>query len=753
MFKGTLHIPVISFVWGGVLSYLSNTSLTFILLIVLIWLYMFRRNFIFMIFIISSFLFGYVHLSPPSLQSVSEDSLIPPSPVRIISTLKKTPMSVHMVVEDLNTKEKMNVTFFKKSSEDHVPVTWKHGAICQWEGEKERFQNARNPGEFNFKTYMNNRGVFYQLRLKNERSLECQGSSIFSHAYDFREKLMQQTQAHVDQAAFAWMAALIFGETEWLDEETLHWFREFNLSHLLAISGLHVGLMVSVIYLFIYRSGLGTKEQAMTVLLVIIPLFCFLAGAAPPVIRASIMVFGFILLKRLRLTISSIDLLSIIAFGLLFYSPTLFTHIGFQFSFIVTFSLLLSLPILKNQKNFWLQSALISAISQLSILPIQLHHFFQFNPASLIANLIMVPYFSFFYMPVLLFTFSLSLFVPSFTMVLSGYLNDLHEGVLEFWQSCSTYINIQWVVGELSTPYILGYFCLFCIMMRFWQLRHLNKAFFMGVYMVSILIAFSLKPYLSPYGTITMLDVGQGDAFVIELPFRKGVVMIDAAGPPAFISNADRTAEKVIIPYLKSRGIGRLHALILSHQDSDHSGSVPAIIRNIQTDQLVVGKFYPVIDQKIKVLRVGDGDRLSLGGQVFDVISPEMDYSDANDNSVVLYTEFGGLRWLFTGDISKQVEEHLMTAYPKMQVDVLKVAHHGSRTSTSERWVQKIHPVYAWISAGKNNRYGHPHPEVIGRLEQRDVLIYQTEKDGAVQYKFSESGGTFSRYLPYNASR
>lgn len=315
----------------------------------------------------------------------------------------------------------------------------------------------------------------------------------------------------------------------------------------------------------------------------------------------------------------------------------------------------------------------------------------------------------------------------------------------------SSELNIQWVIGQL--PIIWGglYLVIFTIMMKKWSVDHLQKAFISGTLLVLLLVAYCLLPYISPFGKVTMLDVGQGDTFVIELPYRKGVIMIDAAGPSLFTNNPSSTSDYIIEPFLKSNGIKKIDALIISHNDQDHSGSVEYLDSAFLIEGIYVSPYY---NEELKNKRiVKEGDALVFSNYSFYILHPGEDHEDSNENSLVIYTELGGLSWVFTGDISKQIEKNLIKSYPELSADVLKVGHHGSHTSTDPNWLKHLSPQVALISVGRDNSYGHPHAEVIEAIEEQGSLVFRTDKHGGVRFLFKGDNGTFLPHLTYNAER
>ncbi|MGP4074468.1 DNA internalization-related competence protein ComEC/Rec2 [Halobacillus sp. K22] len=751
--KGRWHIPVTAFVLGGVLSRLSGVPLWFLIGIIISWIFLMRQSFSYVVILLCFCLFGYYYLSPltpPSIKSGPTGLLS----ITISSDVKETPQTIQMEVTLQDPQNEALVIFFNDQNEPvSRPQSWHHGAECILEGSREEIDKSTNPGQFDYREFLANQGIYSQIELSSIEGLSCQNRSLLSYVYEWRSSLMEHVEKSVNDGAYPWMAALIFGEAKLLDESTIEWFRDFNLSHILAISGLHVGLTIGGLYFLIYRTGLGTIEQAKLLVILIIPAYCFLAGAAPSVVRASLMAFLILIFRKLHVKIPITDLLSLVAMSLLLLSPNYFTNIGFQFSFLVTMSLIYSLPIIERSPFMLVQSASISLISQLSILPIQLYYFYEFNPLSLFANLLIVPYFSFIVIPLLLFLFCVCLIVPGSAYKLSTIIIHPHEKILYTLQNLSSPFNIQWIVGELETIYILLYLFFFGFMMKEWIKEQLSRGFAAGVMAICVLMFFSVIPYISPFGRVTMLDIGQGDSFVVELPYRRGVILVDAGGPPVFTQDQNKTADQIITPYLKSRGIHYIDAILISHKDVDHSGSVQALVDTFDVSKLFVSDYYAADEKDVEIIRVRPEDHVLIADHSFHVLYPKGDAGNPNDNSMVLWTEIGGLSWLFTGDISTENEAELMESYPSMKADVLKVAHHGSNTSSSREWVEWLKPEVSLLSAGRNNRYGHPHEEVLQRLEESGSLLYVTKTHGAVQYVFSGSSGTFSTFLPYNASR
>ncbi|WP_143023816.1 DNA internalization-related competence protein ComEC/Rec2 [Salimicrobium album] len=633
----------------------------------------------------------------------------------------------------------LDITHFVGEGSSFFFDEFKAGAECRVQGEIESFPAASNPGEFDYSGFMQKRGYGGQVEVEHTAEITCDGSSLLGEFYERREMVMDELAGKTSTILWPWMKALVFGEQTEIREETLQAFREWGASHILAISGLHVGLLCGLIYVLFYRSGVMTLSQVKILILSVLPIFAFVAGSQPSVLRASLMACFMAIMWYLKLKPSMTDILSAAAFILLFINPSLLYNAGFQFSFAVTFSLLLSADFLGRDTRAWVLSLRVALISQLALLPLQLYYFYEFSPLSSLINLLLVPYFTLFFIPsiFLLFLafFSLPEFVyEAFTEILGGIHVIFIDTVLYLGEG----MNVQWVTGEFPLSWFLPYYLCFYVMMDHIVKGENRAAFCYGALLSLVLIVHSSLPYINEEGKVTFLDVGQGDSAVIELPHRRGVIIVDAAGPPHFQENRDKIAENILVPFLNSRGIRKVDAVFITHNDSDHNGSFAGLLEDIDVGRLFVSP-YDEGDYKFKKTELSAGDTYGIEGYEFRVLSPGKDHLDKNDNSLVLHTALGGKGWLFTGDISAGVEKTVQEAHGPLPVAILKVAHHGSKTSTSELFLDTFEPGIGIISAGRNNRYGHPHPEVLRTLEKAEVEVWRTDRHGAVTVTFTDS--------------
>lgn len=226
-----------------------------------------------------------------------------------------------------------------------------------------------------------------------------------------------------------------------------------------------------------------------------------------------------------------------------------------------------------------------------------------------------------------------------------------------------------------------------------------------------------LAPYVRPYAQVMMLDVGQGDCFLISLPFHQGNILIDAAG-----SDTRELADDIIVPVLRAQGISALDLVIITHEDMDHSGSLSRLQQEIPVKEIITQKGM---------------ESISFGPFTFHFPLHDLTFDSPNENSILTYIDLFHTSFLFMGDAGKTAEQALIQAYPDLRADVLKVGHHGSKSATSLSFLQQLHPTLALISCGDHNRYAHPHEETRNALSQMEVSWLDTPNHGAVSIKIT----------------
>lgn len=634
------------------------------------------------------------------------------------------------------------------------------GATCHLTGEVVLPSQATNPGQFDYRAYLARQNIHYQLNINDANQIHCQGGHFIGKGVELRHTLMDRINQSLSPATASWLNAITLGNRDGIDQDYIELFQRWHLSHVLAISGLHLSIVIMILTLLLIHIGYLTKERSSQVLFVFLSVFPFFTGGSPSVWRASLVsaLSFFTLFNQFKL--ARHDYLSLSFLCLLIVNPQWIYHLGFQFSYLVTFSLILSRKLLKRLTHPLLKGYFIGALSMLVVLPLQIQRFYYLNPLSLVVNPLFSGYFTLFVIPFLFLILFAFLLFPSLAQLLDVIFFTIHEPILKLLLTIDDHLFDPLILGEFPCySLVLYYLALFMLM---YALEQKNKpTCWLALISILIIVGFQqIKPYISPFGKITMLDLGQANALVMELPYRQGVIIYDLGARPDFdfVTASNQVYQEVIKPYLYQSGIKHIDAIILSHDDLDHTGSLDYLLEDFSVETIITSYFFQGSEQiltlikptNIKYNKVKAGQAFNIGPQSFFVLSPSQDWGNENDNSLVLLTQFANMNWLLTGDISEQVELKMVQAPFKYHIDVLSVAHHGSASSTSAPFLEQFQPDVALISVGRNNRYNHPSDDVISRLRSHQISIYRTDKHGAVQFLYHQNKphGTFFTFYP-----
>lgn len=646
------------------------------------------------------------------------------------------------------------------------------GTACRVSGSLEVPSAARNPNAFDYQKYLKQIQISWVFTIDDFPVQQCSSEHTggwLAAIKSFRQKEINKIEDHFPVETAALTAALLFGERDLFNPETERSYQKIGVVHLLAISGLHVGLLGGMLYSICVRLGI-TKEKTELIMLIALPLYAVITGLAPPVIRAAAMLMLIITARRYHWKLTPLDAISLTFMLIAFIQPYLIFDIGFQLSFSVSFSLVISAPkILIAFTTLLRQTAAASFISQLASLPIILSSFYEISVISIFANILFVPLFSFIILPLLLasyIAFSLIGSLPSSYMILleNGihYVNQLSALLAEMPGSTV-------VTGKPGATIIILQIALIPLFFFVWENSMSKKSKSKGWYFLLPIIPLLIQillPYVNPYGKIIFIDVGQGDSILIKLPFNKGNYLIDAGGVMAFEkqewqlkNSVFDPGRNIVLPLLKSEGVREIDKLILTHGDGDHIGGASALFSEIRIKQLILPKATDrsMIEMDIikkssgggTVIRsVEAGSHWKVQGGDFYILNPSGNAGDRNERSIVLFANIGGKKWLFTGDLGIEGEQIFLGNFRDLTIDVLKVGHHGSKYSSSEEFLDSLKTKYAVISVGVRNRYGHPAREVLDKLMNEHVHIYRTDLNGAVIYRFKGKSGTFFTQFP-----
>ncbi|MET0787543.1 MAG: DNA internalization-related competence protein ComEC/Rec2 [Paenisporosarcina sp.] len=406
------------------------------------------------------------------------------------------------------------------------------------------------------------------------------------------------------------------------------------------------------------------------------------------------------------------------------------------------------------------KSFIITFLCQIGVCPILLYHFYEVSISSFIMNLLFVPLFSFIILPINVIFLILCATVPSLANILFIFYEPLRNMLTQIILFFSNIPFQLWNPGrpslELLVLAFLGVFWTFIILEK-------NKKFkkmFMSLGIPILLIEFS--PYLNSSLDISFLDVGQGDSTVIQMPHEKGVILIDSGGLLRFDQeNWKKTqspfeiGRNVVVPFLKGKGISKIDTFVWTHADSDHIEGAEEIIEEMRITEIhltpgilkeaaLIEALQAAKEKNILIKEQMARRDWSVGETKLRYLSPIDTHYEGNNDSLVLLLEHKGFRALFTGDLEEEGEEYVLRSSQSFIQDIhlLKAGHHGSKTSSSQRFIEFLNPQLTIFSAGKNNRYGHPHKEVLMRFDELSLITRSTAEEGTITIQF-ENGNIF----------
>lgn len=640
------------------------------------------------------------------------------------------------------------------------------GISCPVQGSLQVPEQHRNENSFDYQRYLSQQNTHWIIKATHISFSQCKekGNSLIVSIRNFRMKGISYIKKHFPAESSGFVIALFFADQTDIDEDDLTNYQRLGLVHLLAISGLHVSFLTGMIFYLGLRIGI-TRERMIIVILLFLPAYTLLSGGSPSVMRACLMAMLFFILMLFKKRISASSTIGVIYMMLLFFQPNMLYNIGFQLSFAVTFAIIMSSNIFLHYPQKTMQLLIISLICQLAALPILLFHFFEVSILGILLNVLYVPLYSVIFLPFSLLTVFVHLLEPTFGQLLISLLNLAFELCNSAADIASNLPMASIAFGKPSFVLMLLLVVVVLGLLIDWELSFHKSKIWWGIFLLLLLLQFNLQKF-SPFGEVQVIDVGQGDSILIILPYNRGNYLIDTGGQITFPieewkkkRKTYNTAKDTIIPLLKSKGIHHLDKLILTHADADHMGSAKELIEEFKVDELIIGgwseeqyqgkDFIPVArDKGIKMKMIKRGDYWNVGEARFYVLNPHEKEENTNEASIVLYAEIGGFSWMFTGDMGETGEIELVKTYRQLRVDILKVGHHGSKTSSTETFLEHLQPKVAIISVGKENRYGHPHTGVLESMEEEQIKVFRTDEDGALIYKYSKNGGTFLKILP-----
>lgn len=569
----------------------------------------------------------------------------------------------------------------------------------------------------------------------------CQSNKTLSFITNYQSYIHNQMQKS-HNIYYDRILALISGDTSVLNPMFIEDVKEIGIYHLLAVSGSHVAAIIYLIYQIFVRFNTPIIIIK-SVLLILLPLYALYTDFAPSAVRAILAAIILLLLPK-SLKINPLELLSIVFILMFFINPQIVYDIGFQFSFLISLFLVISSPLLKQLSGLKLIIE-VTFIAQLGALLISIYHFNQIQWIGLISNLVFVPFYSFFIFPLAILFYILSHFTIHLSILnaIISFIFKLHDCLVSIFLKLK-YLRI--FVPDLSTISLIFIMIFTFLSLFLFVKKHFIKATLIICMGIFLIIYYSS----STEGQLTMLDVGQGDSILFQTDSKQNI-MIDTGGKrsenhkqPNFNISKYKT-----IPSLKSKGISKIDYLIISHPHLDHMGELPYLASHINIKNIILFKdsfsrseLYNIEKisntNHINVLDANRLHTLNLKDTTLRFLDTYIkDSDDKNEQSIVILLSYKHKNILLTGDMTIQNETLLLQRYQLPKIDILKVAHHGSKTSSSSNLIELIKPEISLILSGRGNKYQLPNQEVIQRLYENGSKVYDTQINGEITVKLN----------------
>jgi competence protein ComEC len=536
--------------------------------------------------------------------------------------------------------------------------------------------------------------------------------------------------------------ALVIGRTADLDPELRERYARSGLAHILSISGLHVGFFAAWLVLLLRLTGVPPRARLVCSALAVFA-YCWLIGFPAPATRAGVMLAVDGVARWRQRVVAPRGIMALAAFVVLLGDPWAIRSVGAWLSVSAMGAVIWAGRAVTGPTLVKLVAPAIAAT--LVTAPITAFVFGTVAPIGVVANLVAIPLGSI-AVPGVIFALALASLAPALATLLAAG-SGLVLALLDLVAGLAARVPGGHVISLPGWPAALAWMAVLGLAWWLWNSPRRPWLIAARLAFAAAVLAWGSLATRAPSDsdgvlTVHFLDVGQGDATALRTPAGHWV-LIDG-GPRTPEGDAGR---RVVLPFLRRLGAGALALAVMTHGHDDHVGGLPAVIEALPP-KVVLEPGKPVsrptyLEFLADVERAGatwhparTGDRVELDGVTFQVLSPDSSWvaqqEDLNEESVVLLVTYGATRLLFTGDAGLPVEARL--AGRVGHVDLLKVGHHGSRSATSDEWLNELTPDEAVISVGAHNTYGHPAPEVLARLLQHHVTTLRTDQLGTITF-------------------
>lgn len=627
----------------------------------------------------------------------------------------------------------------------------------------------RNPDSFNYRKYLNNKGVYFVSTVYEKEQLTLLKREPKSLAYMWGRILVESKiysnrilEGGLSGSASKTALAILTGNTSGFSMLQYENFKRVGLLHIFAVSGLHSTMIAFMLYFLFRIINIGRIARSILTFLALLFFIAF-SGFAISAVRSLIMVSALLINDLYKREKGHLDALSFACFATLLINPRALSSPSFQLSYTAVFFILLNSPFLMlflpkfdiskyhlsrfrhNFAKYITMVILSSLLINISMLPIVANYYHQFSIISPIANLFAIP----------LSFIILSLSLLSVTLgALVGALQPLLLVPVEI--ACRFFNALAHIAGSLpfasvrclDFPFwaVLIYYLILFLGKNFLAYRNIESVYIRKWHtIIHYLAAFAffliLKTFSGSHGNmnVTFLDVGQGDAAFVSLPSGTNILIDAGRGAPV------NAGYRIVAPFLFTQGVYSIDAMILTHPDSDHIGGAYAIMENFPIALLMKSHHFEKTsegaalisfakEKNIVVRDVSRGTLIYADGARIDILNPDSmyEFKSDNDNSIVVRISYGEIDMLFTGDAEKKAVEKILAGGENIESEIIKIGHHGSASSTGDEFLTNVNPKAAVISVGEKNIYGHPSVKTLDMLKSKNIRCFRTDRNGAV---------------------
>ena len=704
-------------------------------------------------------------------------------------------------VLDVQKKDGKNTYLYLKISKKNA-TDLEYGDVINFSGEFQEASGKRNYGGFDYKNYLKSIKVYGTVKVEKIKVIEKgKGSFLISFTNKISKSIKEKINSFINQKEAGMLIGILLGDAGSIDKDIEEAFKTTSISHVLAVSGMQVTYIITGMY-FIFKSMLGKRKTEILIIYTLI-FYTLLTGFSPSIVRASIMgilIMGANLFYRKNDIWTSIFLSLIV---MLIYNPFLIINVGMQLSYLGTIGIILFnktiLKILKNIKpkdrkyKYKINRRIILLTSKIKeilsvtisasmvVFPVMLFHFNVFGTYFLITNLLV----SIILGPLTIFA-TIVVIISFISFPIAKFLSGALEFFINILISVSSFSNLPFSKIYFVTPKVFSIISILIVFLvlnyvykiyneknlsitkiRFRNLIAVFKYQFIQyrekykkrifIILLAIILIFSIIHFIPKNLKIYFIDVGQGDCTFIVTPKNK-TILIDGGGSTG--SDFD-VGESTLLPYILDRGYRKIDLMFISHFDQDHVGGLFTILKELKVKKVCIPKqkensenyqkFLRIIKEKdISVSVVKIGDKINIENNLyFDILWPKEEQiteNMINNNAIVMKLNCKEFSMLFTGDIEKKAEEELVKIYEDKEIlkcDILKVAHHGSKTSTTDEFIKLVNPKVCLIGVGKNNLFKHPSDVVVERLENINANVYRTDLNGEITITVNNKGKYF----------